>query len=138
MEGRAVREVEVVGRSSIVKFCRVLALRSFGAQTSRPSLLRRAGRMASFSWCRCREVASTLRWTLQLGLEAEDYAAFAAEVSPFVLRNPLEERKAVQTGDRIEGGRVGAGAIERLFECERDPLVEFVVKRADAHVATRA
>src|SRR5258708_19757209 len=111
MEGRAVREVEVVGRSSIVKFCRVLALRSFGAQTSRPSLLRRAGRMASFSWCRCREVASTLRWTLQLGLEAEDYAAFAAEVSPFVLRNPLEQSKACQPAHPIHTDLVDPAAI---------------------------
>ena len=68
------------------------------------------------------------------GLEADDDAAFTAEVSPLVLRNALEQRIVNRAG-RAPGRGVGAGAIERLFIRERDPPVEFVIEGPDGHVA---
>src|SRR5580704_1879376 len=54
-----------------------------------------------------------------------------------MLRNSLKQRITGQTLC-IASGCVGAGAVERLFVGERDPLVEFVVEGADGHIAARA
>ena len=54
-----------------------------------------------------------------------------------MLRNALKQREAREILGVASSG-VGTGAIEGLFEGERDPLVELVVEGADAHVAASA
>ena len=51
-------------------------------------------------------------------LEAENRGSFTMKVSPLMLVNTLKQGE-------ISNGSVRPGTVERLFESERDPLVEF-------------
>src|ERR1700739_1331794 len=61
-------------------------------------------------------------------LEAEDYPSLATKISPLMLVNTFKQRE-------ISNGSVRTGAVERLLECERDPLIQFIVERPHGHIA---